>query len=167
MLLGLLGLLPFGLVGGKGCLMLVLLGMIWLSWLYKAVSLVKIVSFIKTRHWPSEVVDIGLGGVSHVELIIYALWAGERVGLEMAVSNYRRLGRPMSVPVVPVRQAWKCGKLVGFLSPHGSPRGLGGLMPCFTGANHCRLRHNGWEKVVMESLTVPRKRLLSQAPTSS
>ena len=37
--------------------------------------------------------DLGVGGVSYVELlIIYELWAGERLTLEKAHPRYLRLG---------------------------------------------------------------------------
>ena len=37
-------------------------------------------------HWPAAGADLGVGGVSFVEmLILYELWAGERLVLEKAV----------------------------------------------------------------------------------
>ena len=46
--------------------------------------------------------DLGVGGVSCVELLIlHELWAGERLPLEKAHPRYLRLGRPISVSAVP------------------------------------------------------------------
>ena len=46
--------------------------------------------------------DFGVGGVSYVEmLILYELWAGERLALEKAHPRYLRPGRPTSVSAVP------------------------------------------------------------------
>ena len=46
----------------------------------------------------SSVPDQGVGGVSFVELLImYELWAGERLSLEKAHPRYLRPGRPISV----------------------------------------------------------------------
>ena len=46
--------------------------------------------------------DLGVGGVSYVELLIlYELWAGERLSLEEAHPRYLRPGRPISVSAVP------------------------------------------------------------------
>ena len=37
-------------------------------------------------HWPVDGLDLGVGGISYVELLIlYELWAGERLSLERAV----------------------------------------------------------------------------------
>ena len=42
--------------------------------------LVKWVSFLSTLHWLVGDLDLGVGGISYVELIIlYELWAGERL----------------------------------------------------------------------------------------
>ena len=50
-------------------------------------------------------VDLGVRGVSFVEvLILYELWAGERLDLEKAVPRYRRAGRSISVSAVPFGQ---------------------------------------------------------------
>ena len=39
--------------------------------------------------------DLGVGGVSYVELLIlYELWAGEKLSLEKAHPRYLRPGRP-------------------------------------------------------------------------
>ena len=47
-------------------------------------------------------VDLGASGVSHVELLIlYELWAGERLTLEKVHPRYLRPGRPISVSTVP------------------------------------------------------------------
>ena len=46
--------------------------------------------FLGSLHWPAGGLDLGVGGVSYVELIIlYELWAGERLSLEKA--HYRNL----------------------------------------------------------------------------
>ena len=115
-------------------------------------SLVKVASFLKRLHWPIAVVDIGLGGVSYVELLIlYELWAGERLVLERAVPRYRRAGRQISVSAVPFGPGidiWRSCRFIGAIFralvrlPGGFCRfACGGI-----GANHCRLRHIGWEK---------------------
>ena len=64
--------------------------------------LVKLCSFLSSLHWPSTVDDLGVGGVSFVELLIlYERWACERLNLEMSVPKSRRLNRSISVSVVP------------------------------------------------------------------
>ena len=46
--------------------------------------------------------DLGVGGISYVELLIlYELWAGERLSLEKATPRYLRPGRSISVSAVP------------------------------------------------------------------
>ena len=46
--------------------------------------------------------DLGFGGISYVDLLIlYGLWAGEKLSLEKAQPRYLRLERPISVSVVP------------------------------------------------------------------
>ena len=64
--------------------------------------MVKWVSFLGSLHWPVERLDLGVGGISYVELLIlYELWAGERLVLEKAHPWYLRPGRPISVSAVP------------------------------------------------------------------
>ena len=51
---------------------------------------------------PSAVGELGVGGVSFVEmLILYERWTGERLVLEMSVPKLRRFDRPISVSAVP------------------------------------------------------------------
>ena len=121
-------------------------------WPYSTGLLVKFCSFLSSLHWPSTVDDLGVGGVSYVELLIlYERWAGERLVLEMSVPKSRRRHRPISVSAVPDGPSidiWRTcrflGSLVGALS--GLPGGLGRFLPCRVGSNHCRLRSIGWEK---------------------
>ena len=55
-----------------------------------------------TLHWPVGDLDLGVGGTSYVELLIlYELWAGERLSLEKATPRSLRPGRPISVSAVP------------------------------------------------------------------
>ena len=57
---------------------------------------------MSSLHWASTVDDLGVGGVSYVELLLlYKRWAGERLVLEMSVPKSRRLHRPISVSAVP------------------------------------------------------------------
>ena len=43
----------------------------------------KLAAFLSSLTWPSEVADLGAGGISYVELLIlYERWAGERLRIE-------------------------------------------------------------------------------------
>ena len=107
--------------------------------------------FLKSLHWPVGDLDLGVGGISYVELLIlYALWAGERLSLEKAHPRYLRPGRPISVSAVPFGPGidiWRSCRVIGAMmrSLCLLPGGLRGFVPCSIGANHCRLRHIGWE----------------------
>ena len=85
-------------------------------------------------------------------LIVYELWAGERLSLEKAHPRFLRPGRQISVSAVPFGPGidiWRSCRFIGALMRPLSLLPLGGLrrfVPCSIGANHCRLRHIGWEK---------------------
>ena len=71
-------------------------------WPYTLGLLVQWVSFLNSLHWPVGDLDLGVGGVSYVELLImYELWAGERLSLEKAHPRYHRPRRPISVSAAP------------------------------------------------------------------
>ena len=120
-------------------------------WPFAPGRLVKWVSFLNNLHWPVGDLDLGVGGVSFVELLIlYELWAGERLSLEKAHNRYLRPGRPISVSAVPIGPGidiWRSCRFIGALmrSLCLLPGGLRRFVPCSIGANHCRLRHIGWE----------------------
>ena len=58
-------------------------------WPYTPGLLVKWVTFLGSLHWPAGGLDLGVGGISYVELLIlYELWAGERLSLEKATPRY-------------------------------------------------------------------------------
>ena len=124
-------------------------------WPHTIGLLVKWVSFLGSLHWPAGGLDLGVGGVSYVELLILdELWAGERLSLEKAHPGYLRSGRPISVSAVPFGPGidiWRSGRLIAAMlrSLCMLPGGLGRFVPCSLGANHCRLRHVGWEKVMV------------------
>ena len=121
-------------------------------WPYSVGLLVKFCSFLSSLHWPSTVDDLGVGGVSYVELLIlYERWAGERLVLEMSVSKSRRLHRPISVSAVPDGPSidiWRSCRFLGAMirALADLPVGLGRFLPSRIGANHCRLRSIGWER---------------------
>ena len=108
--------------------------------------------FLASLHWPAGGSDLGVGGISYVELLIlYELWAGERLSFEKATPRYLRPGRSISVSAVPFgpgTDIWRSCRLLASLmrSLCLLPGGLGRFVPCSIGANHCRLRHIGWEK---------------------
>ena len=71
--------------------------------------------------------------------------------MEKAHPRYLRLGRPISVSAVPFGPGidiWRSCRFIGasMRSLCLLPGGLGRCVPCSSGANHCRLRHIGWEK---------------------
>ena len=58
------------------------------QWPYTPGLLVKWVSFLNGLHWPVGDLDLGVGGVSYVELqILYELWAGARLTLVIFVQD--------------------------------------------------------------------------------
>ena len=122
------------------------------EWPYTPCLLVKWVSVLGSLHWPVGKVDLGVGGISYVELLILCeRWAGERLVLEKAHPRYLRPGRPISVSAVPFGPGidiWRSCRFIGAMmrSLCLLPGGLGRFVPCSIGANHCRLRHLGWER---------------------
>ena len=86
----------------------------------------------------------------------------------MRGSSWRRLfhgivgARPISVSAVlfgPGIDIWRSCRLIGALvrSLCTLPGGLGRFVPCGIGANHCRLRHIGWEKCGHGLTSTPRE----------
>ena len=120
-------------------------------WPYTPGLFFKWVSFLGTQLWPAGGLDLGVGGISYVELLIlHELW----LSLEKAHPRYFRPGRPISVSAVPFRPGidiWRSCRFIGAMmrSLCLLPGGLGRFVPCSVGANHCRLRHLGWERSVV------------------
>ena len=121
------------------------------QWPYTLGPLVKWVAFLGSLHWPAGGADLGVGGISYVELLILCeFWAGERLTLEKAHPRYVRPGRPISVSAVPFGPGidiWCSCRFNDALmrSLCMLPGGLGRFVPCSIGANHCRVWHVGWE----------------------
>ena len=91
-------------------------------------------------------VDLGVGGISYVELLIlYELWAGERLSLEKSASVSSSCAPNFSVPFGPRIDIWRSCRFIGALmrSLCLLPGGLARFVHRFIGANHCRLRHIG------------------------
>ena len=60
-------------------------------WPYTVRLLVQWLAFLCSLHWPVGGANHGVGGVSFVEmLILYVLWAGERLTLDKAHPRYRQ-----------------------------------------------------------------------------
>ena len=132
-------------------------------WPYSVSLLVKMSAFLSILHWPAGDADLGVGGVSFVELLIlFELWAGERLCLERAVPKSRRVGRPISVSAVPFCPGidiWRSCRFLGaiFRALCLLPGGLRRFIPGGLGANHGRLRHIGWEKCCHGLTSRPRE----------
>ena len=132
-------------------------------WPYHVENLIKFVTFLGSLHWPSAGNDLGPGGVSYGELLIlYELWAGERLQFEKAVPRCRRVDRPISVSAVPfgpgidIRRSCKLlGAMLRALC--ALPGALGRFIPCAIGANHNGLRHIGWVKSAHGLTSRPRE----------
>ena len=105
-------------------------------WPYTPGLLVKWVSILGSVHWPAGGLDLGVGGISFVELLIlYELWAGERLSLEKAHPRYLRPGRSISVSAVPIGPGIDIGRSCRFIGALVRslcllPGGLGRFVPC-------------------------------------
>ena len=121
-------------------------------WPYSPGLLVKFSAFLGSLHWPVAGEDLVIGGVSFIEiLILYELWAGERLVLETAVPKYLRRGRSITVTAsfgAAETVIWRSCRFVGalFRALRGLPGGLKRFVPGRIGGNHCRLRRIGWEQ---------------------
>ena len=89
-------------------------------WPYTLGLLVEWVAFLGSLHWPVGGVDLCVGGISYVDfLILYELWAGERLSLEKVLPRYLRPGRPISasaVPFGPGIDIWRSCRFVGAIN---------------------------------------------------
>ena len=102
--------------------------------------------FLSSLHWPVGDLDLVCWeeGISYVELLIlYELWAGERLRLEKAHPRYLRPGRQISVSAVPFGPGidiWRSCRFIGALmmSLCFLAGGLGRFVPWSLGANHCQ-----------------------------
>ena len=95
--------------------------------------------------------NLGLGGATFLELLtLNEIWAGERLGIELAVPENRMKRRSISVsvPFGPGMEIWRSCRFQGgmFRALTDLP-GMGRFLPCTVGGNHCRLRHVGWEQM--------------------
>ena len=123
------------------------------AWPFSVSLLVKVTHFLGTLHWPCGVGDLGVGGVSYLELLIlYERWAGERLVLDGAVPVGKRRGRPISVSAVPVGPGTnieRCCKFLGSVSRFlgGLPGGLARFLPCGIGGSSLPTTECGLGKV--------------------
>ena len=123
------------------------------AWPFSVGLLVKVSHFLGSLHWPIEAGDLGVGGFSYLELLILWVRWPERMVLEKAVPYGRRVVPPISVSAVPIGPGidiWRTCRLLGSILRFLDRMlgGLGRILPCRRGADHCRLRHVGWEKCV-------------------
>ena len=126
------------------------------AWPYSVGVLVTLSSFRGSFHWPSQCENLGVGGVSYFELLIFMSSAlGNVLPLEKAVPRYLRKERPTSVSAVllgPGIDIWEVLFVLGWYVAdplRDVPGGLARFLLCETGANHCRLRRVGtmWTRV--------------------
>ena len=64
---------------------------------------IKVSHFLASLHWLVGAHDLGVGGVSYLDLLILCeKWAGERLVLDKAMPSGSRAGRTISVSALPV-----------------------------------------------------------------
>ena len=107
-------------------------------WPYSVGMLVKLCAFLSSLHWPTDVEDLGISGISFAELLIYyERCAGERLCLESAVLSDQK-ERTLNFGVG--CSGWTEHRyLVSCLEV------LDRFIPCRIVDNHCVLRALVWE----------------------
>ena len=87
------------------------------AWPFSVGLLVKFSHFLARLRWPESAHDLGVGGVSYLELLfLYERLVGERPVLEKVLPYGRRAGRPISVSAVPVGPGidiWRSCRFIG------------------------------------------------------
>ena len=121
-------------------------------WPYAPGLLVKWVSFLGTLHWPEGGLDLGVGGISYVNCSLFMSFGLVR-GCLLRERFLGIFGTGVQFqcrlfPFGPGIDIWRSCRFIGSLVRSLSflPGGLGRFVPCSIGANHCRLRHIGWER---------------------
>ena len=72
-------------------------------WPFSVPLLVKFTSFLSTLQWPEGLNEMGMCGVSYVEiLILFEMWVGHRLLPEKTVPKPWTAGRSFKVGVAPV-----------------------------------------------------------------
>ena len=121
-------------------------------WPFSTGVLVKLAAFLSSLTWPTEIIDLGPGGVSFVELLVlYEKGAGERLCVEFSIPKYRRPGRPISVSAAPLCPGTYMRNLCQYFATVMRalcrlPGGIGRFIPGRIGTNQSRFRHIGWQK---------------------
>ena len=96
------------------------------AWPFSVGLLLKICSFFSSLHWPRGAVDLGVGGISYLELLIlYEKWAGERLVIEGAVPLRGVWGVQFQCRLFRLVQALILGALAAFW------RVLSGFLLCY------------------------------------
>ena len=116
------------------------------AWPCSVDLVVKITAFCEFCSLVSEDKDLGVGGVSYLELLILCeLWAGERLICEKSIPWRRRSGTAATAsPGVEIwKSCWLLGCVLRFL--WGLPGGFRRFLPNDEGSNHGRLRRRVWE----------------------
>ena len=120
-------------------------------WPFSPGCLVKLAAFLSSLTWPSEVVHLGAGGISYVELLIlFEKWAGKDFVLRSLFRSTGGLGAQFRCQLHPCALMLIYGSCAGssdicFRALVRLPGGLGRFLPGRIGANHGRLGHIGWE----------------------
>ena len=118
------------------------------AWPYFVGMLVKLVTFFWTLHWPASCLDLGVGGVSFVEILIFmSFWLGRGLSWKRPFLGIGGLDVKFQCRLFRLVQALIFGvRGHSFRALRAMPGGIGRFTPCDVGANHCRLRHIRWEK---------------------
>ena len=126
----------------------------------------KLCAFLSSLHWPADVEDLGISGISYAELhIYYERWAGKKAFLRIACSSDQQERTPnfgVGCSGWTEHRYWcscrfqdlRCGLWVSCLQV------LDRFIPCRIDDYHCRLRALGWEQNGHGLTSGPRKLLV-------
>ena len=102
------------------------------AWPFPVGLLVKVFHFLATLRWPEGAHDLGVGGVSHLELILYEKWAVSDWCSTRCCRIFGGLGVLFQCRLFLLVQALRYGVLAGLLTVDRLPGGLRRFIPCVT-----------------------------------